>query len=335
MEFSSDEKGMLWLCACAGLEYRERVARLRAVSRPAELLTESGEEEVGRLLARMEREEVFAVSLLDEDYPALLKNSPSPPLLLFGAGRRELLKARMFCIVGSRITPPWAEKLAKLTAERLSRRFAVVTGLAEGGDAAALEGALAGGSPVCVLPCGIDGCYPAAHASLKERVRRAGLLLTEYPFGTQSKKFHFIARNRILAGLAEGTLVVSAGKRSGALITANFALDGGRDVFAFPHNPGAAQGEGCNELIKKGAYLATGAEDIFAAYGMQEDVREEVPLTPAERRVLTVLKESGELHAAVIAERAEIPVYEAAATLASLELKNLVVKAGGNRYTAV
>ena len=116
-------------------------------------------------------------------------------------------------------------------------------------------------------------------------------------------------------------------------MTANFALEIGRDVFAFPHNPGVKQGEGCNELIKKGAYLASGAEDIFECAGIPERREETEALTPEEEKVLNLLRENGELHAAVIAERAELQIFEAAATLASLEMKNLVVKAGGNRYT--
>lgn len=335
MTYSADEKAIIWLCACTDLEYRDRAARLRAVSRPSALLNETRTAQADALLSELERKGRFAITLLSDDYPEQLKGLPNPPFALFGAGNRALLKERMFCIVGSRITPPWAEKLAKLTAERLASHYTIVTGLAEGGDRAAIEGAIPSGKLICVLPCGLDECYPAAHLSLKHRIEKGGLVLSEYPPKDKCRSFYFYARNRILAGLSEGVLVVSAGKRSGALMTANLALENGKDVFAFPYNPGTKQGEGCNDLIKKGAYLASGAEDIFECAGIAEQTAVAEALTPEEEKVLDVLRESGELHAAVIAERSGLQIFEAAATLASLEMKNLVVKAGGNRYTAI
>ncbi|MGN0822714.1 MAG: DNA-processing protein DprA [Candidatus Gallimonas sp.] len=356
MDYTADETAIIWLCA-QNFDYGTRVRLLRAASRPQNLLTEFGkisqsvikrgemrvynndcrspEKSAEAVIAGMRDCGAYAVTLLSEDYPDSLKVIPDPPLALFCIGRRELLKKKKFTIVGSRITPPWAAKEARLVSERLAERFVVATGFAEGGDRAAIDGALGGGNLICVLPLGIDGCYPAAHHALKEQVREKGLLVSEYAPGTGLKKYHFHARNRILAGLSEGVLVASAGRKSGALITANFALEFGRDVFAFPYNPGIAQGAGCNELIKSGAYLCTGAEDIFACYGISSPSRERTELSETERRVLEVLRSEGELHAAVIAERAGIPVYEAAATLSSLEVKNLAVKAGGNRYSAL
>lgn len=349
-----EEKCLIWLSACAGLDNRARVALLRAAKSPKNLFTafetfrsllikeENGfsdstlsrrEREAEAFISRMEEGGQFAVTILSDDYPESLKTVPDPPLVLFGAGRRELLQKRKFCIVGSRITPPYAEKQGKNFAADIARKFAVVTGLAEGGDSAAIAGALESGNLICVLPTGLDECYPAAHASLKEEVRGKGLLLSEYPPEEKVKKYSFHERNRILAGLSEGVLVLSAGMRSGALITANRAADYGKDVFAFPYNIGVAQGAGCNELIKKGACLCTRSADILEYYGFTVEEKNEASLSREEERVLNVLRESGELHTAVIAERAEIKAYEAAATLSSLEIKGLVAKAGGNRYT--
>lgn len=255
--------------------------------------------------------------------------------MLFGEGRRELLKKRKFCIVGSRITPAWAEKIGKQISEGLSERFAIVSGLAEGGDSAAIAGALGSGNLICVLPTGLDNCYPASHAALKDRVKKNGLLLSEYPMSESAKKYSFHARNRILAGLSEGVLVLSAGLKSGTLITANAALDYGREVFALPHNVGVAQGAGCNMLIQKGAGLVTSAEDIFWSFGIESAPREQAALPPEEEKMLAVLRENGELHVAELAEKAGMKIYEAAAVLSALELKNLAVKSGGNKYAAV
>ena len=186
-----------------------------------------------------------------------------------------------------------------------------------------------------MLPNGPDVAYPAAHASLQREVARRGLLLSEYAPGVKTKKYAFHARNRILAGLSDGVLILAAGARSGTLITANCALEYGRELFALPHNVGVAQGEGCNEMIKAGAWLCTCAGDIFAAYGMAAEEKPRIQLSEKEERLLAVLKEAGELHAAVLAERVGLPVFEAQAILASLEMKGLAVRSGGNRFSAI
>lgn len=355
MEYSLQERAIIFLCACTQFDYRERAAILRAAGDPARLLSEDTDflsavkEErkslfpapqdrkraVEKLFEELQKKDYFALTVLSEDYPEALKQIDEPPLVLFGAGNRELIQKRKFCIVGSRLTPSWAEGLTKRIASEISRHFVIVTGLAEGGDLAAITGALESGNLISVLPCGLDECYPAAHHAIKRRVKEQGLLLSEYPLYEKVRTYSFHARNRILAGLSEGVLVVSAGKRSGTSITANRALDYGRDVFAFPYNAGVKQGEGCNELLKKGAQLVTDSEDILSFYGFDNQKTELPPLTEEEERVLAILKEEGELHTAVIAERTGLKVYEAAAALSSLEIKNLAVKAGGNRYSAL
>lgn len=350
MNYTAEERAYLWLCACTKTEYRSRVALLRAAPSPTALLKdaekyfpegtysqplERREREADAFLARLERKGYFAVTLISDDYPEALKHISLPPLVLYGAGRRELLKSRKFCIVGSRLTPPWAAKLGCAIAETLSERFAIVTGLAEGGDLAAIEGGMSKGDIICVLPCGLDECYPAAHASIKEKVRKKGLLLSELMPQENAKKYSFHARNRILAGLSEGVLVLSAAEKSGTLITANCALDFGRDVFALPHNAGARQGEGCNELIKRGAYLTTSAEDILSIYGIVLKEEKKIELTPEEARVLEVLKDHGELHTAQIAEKTGLKIFQVTAILSALEIKGAAVKNGGNKYSAV
>ena len=292
-------------------------------------------QEAEKLFARLDDKGYFALSVMSDDYPEPLRHIDEPPLVLFCAGNRELLKKRKFCIVGSRLTPSWAEALTKRIAGELSKHFVIVTGLAEGGDLAAIEGAKESGNLISVLPCGLDECYPAAHHTYKKSVKERGLLISEYPLDEKVRTYSFHARNRILAGLSEGVLVVSAGKRSGTSITAGKALDYGRDVFAFPYNAGAGQGAGCNELLKKGAQLVTDAEDVLSFYGFDKSEAELPDLSEEEERVLAVLRAEGELHTAVIAERAGLKVYEAAAALSSLEMKNLAVKAGGNRYSSI
>lgn len=338
MKYRAEERAIVWLCALSGKEPRERVAALRAVRDPSHLkeaFEEDARKRTETFLRSLEENNIFALTVVSDDYPESLRVIPDPPLLLYGMGNRSLLQKKKLCIVGSRITPPWAEALCRRMAESLAENFVIVTGLAEGGDGAAIAGALPSGNLISVLPCGLAKCYPAAHTSLKERIAEKGLLLSEYPPEDSATKYAFHARNRLLAGLSEGVLVVSAGEKSGALITASRAAEYGRDVFAFPYNPGTSQGVGCNELLKKGAYVTTGVADILDCYGIEEKTFAAVELSPEEEKLLTILREQGELHAVALSELAGVPVYEATATLAALELKNLIVKSGGNRYTAV
>ena len=350
------ELDYLWLAACAPLSEKERHAVLRACGRalpPAELekicaaVIQSAADgvykgdgaprarEAEAYLARLEKAGCFAVTLASADYPAALRAIPDPPLVLFCKGRRELLAARKFCIVGARSIPPWAAKTGTAIAAELAGRFAVVTGIAEGGDAAVIAGALSSGSLISVLPCGLDRDYPAAHAALKRQIAQQGLIVSEYPLGMLPQKFTFHERNRVLAGLSEGVLVLAAGQKSGTLITADRALAYGRDVFALPHNAGAPQGAGCNELIKQGAYLCTDAGDVLSMFGMERAERSAPSLTEQEQKMLAVLRGAGEGHAAALAQAAGVPVWEAQATLSSLELKGLAARAGGNMYTAL
>lgn len=356
MSYTAEEKGLVWLCSLSGFEPRERIALLRAAKDPALLLRDLEKiapsvireerkgvyngrgperrlEETERFLDEMDEKGQFALFPMSEDFPKSL-SAADPPLVLFGRGNRALLKERRFCIVGSRNTPPWAVKAGEKIARRLAEKFVIVTGLAEGGDRAAIDGALPTGRIISVLPCGLDECYPAAHFGVKEEIARKGLLLSEVPPKEKAAKYSFHARNRILAGLSEGVLLLSAGARSGALITADFALEYGRDVFAIPYNPNVAQGVGCNELIKRGACLTTDEGDILREFGMELPPVGEEKLTPDESRVINLLRESGELHAATLAEKLGKQIYEIAALLASLELKGLVVKSGGNMFGA-
>lgn len=358
MGYSAEERAIIWLSAQGEFDYRARVALLRAAKNPVRLLEQAEkiipqviknaslgvymnsrakrEEQADGLLSSLVDKGYFAVTLMSDDYPEALKAIPDPPLVLYCAGNRALLRARKFCIVGSRLTPAWAEKQGRLMAGSLAKRFAVVTGLAEGGDSAAISGAIASGNLICVLPNGLDECYPAAHASLKRQIAQKSLLVSEYPPSEPLKKYYFHARNRILAGLSEGVFVLSAGQKSGTLITANCALDYGRDVFALPYSLGVSQGQGCNELIKRGACLVTDAKDILSFYGFEEEPQPKAEgLSAQERAMLDVLRETGEEHAATLAARLGLQVWEALAVLSSLEMKNLAVKAGGNRYGAV
>jgi DNA processing protein len=205
------------------------------------------------------------LSSTEKGYPELLRTSPSAPAVLYVRGRVEALAEPQIAMVGSRNPTAGGRATAREFATNLARiGLCITSGLALGIDAASHEGALAGGGlTVAVLGCGLDTVYPKEHAALAERVAASGAVITEFPPGTPALKAHFPRRNRIIAGLSHGTLVVEAAQISGSLITARLAGAAGREVFAIPgsiHNPLA---RGCHQLIRQGAKLVEAVEDIL------------------------------------------------------------------------
>lgn len=205
------------------------------------------------------------------DYPPLLRLVEAAPPVLIAKGRADLAQAIPVALVGARNASAAAMRLARQMAQALAEAgHPVISGLARGIDAAAHEGALAGrqgtygaASTVAVIAGGIDVAYPPEHAALQDRIAAEGLLLAEQPPGTEPTNRHFPARNRIIAGIAAGTVVVEAAFKSGSLITARIAGDYGREVMAVPGSPMDPRSHGCNEMIREGAILVQRAEDII------------------------------------------------------------------------
>ncbi|MGC4079238.1 MAG: DNA-processing protein DprA [Rubrivivax sp.] len=205
------------------------------------------------------------VTLSDAMYPPLLLQTADPPLLLYVQGRVELLAGESVAIVGSRDATPQGLANARDFARELAQAgLGIVSGLAAGIDGAAHEGALAaGGTTIAVVGTGPDRVYPARHRTLARRIAETGAIVSEYDPGTPVLPENFPQRNRIIAALARGTLVVEAAPRSGSLITARLAVEAGREVFAVPGSIHSAQSKGCHALIRQGATLVESAADIL------------------------------------------------------------------------
>ncbi|HET6599282.1 MAG TPA: DNA-processing protein DprA [Burkholderiaceae bacterium] len=205
------------------------------------------------------------ITLGDPLYPKALLEAADPPVLLYAQGRAELLRADSIAVVGSRNPTAQGVENARAFAAHLSGAgLTIVSGLALGIDAAAHEGGLAGAaSTIAVIGTGLDRVYPRRHRELAHRIAAHGLIVSEYPLGTPPLEAHFPLRNRIIAGLTRGTLVVEAALRSGSLITARLAAEAGREVFAVPGSIHSPQSRGCHALIKQGAKLVEGAQDIL------------------------------------------------------------------------
>lgn len=221
---------------------------------------------VDRQLRLLDRHDARIVTFRDRDYPERLLEIYDPPPLLFVSGGWEAEDEQSIAIVGTRFTSAYGRKMAEsFSAELCAYGFTVVSGLARGVDTLAHRTALRGnGRTVAVLGSGLDRPYPAENHKLMASIREHGAVMTEHPFGTGPDAVHFPQRNRIISGATLGTIVVEAGKRSGALITARFALDQGREVFAVPGSLDAAGSEGVNRLIKDGtAKLIQRVEDVI------------------------------------------------------------------------
>ena len=269
----------------------------------------------------------------DADFPELLAAIHDPPqgLYLRGAGRAELLGRPAVAIVGARACSPYGAQVARLLGRELTAAgLVVVSGLARGIDGEAHRGALeAGGATVAVLGCGIDRTYPVAHAELARRIAASGLIVSEYEAGVEPAPWRFPARNRIIAGLAAATVVVEARERSGALITADLALEQGREVFAVPGEITSSLSHGTNNLLRLGATPLTRAEDVLEELGV--DPPPPGPSCEPSGAAGTVLAALADSPAGAdeLARTTGLDAPAVSTALAELELAGLVQAAAG------
>jgi DNA processing protein len=230
------------------------------------------------------------------DFPPLLRaiHDPPPGLFLRGAVAPAVLARPAVAVVGARACSGYGASVARTLARELAAAgLVVVSGLARGVDAEAHRGALeAGGITVAVLGCGVDRDYPAAHAELARRIAERGLLVSEYAPGVEPAPWRFPARNRIIAGLCAAVAVVEARERSGALITADLALEEGREVFAVPGEITSALSAGTNDLLKLGASPLTRAADVLSCFGLEAAAAEAPDVSPDAARLLALLRET-------------------------------------------
>jgi DNA processing protein len=267
------------------------------------------------------------------NFPARLRAiyDPPPALYLRGVGSPELLAGRGVAVVGARACSPYGAQVARMLGRELATAgLVVVSGLARGVDGEAHRGALeSGGLTVAVLGCGIDRDYPASHAPLSRRIEERGLVVSEYEPGVEPAPWRFPARNRIIAGLCEAVVVVEARERSGALITADFALEEGREVFAVPGEITAALSNGTNALLKLGATPLTSTTDVLDALGIEPPEPEaRIAVSPVAAKVLELVREAA-CGADELTTRGVLDAGAVSVALTELELAGLVAAADG------
>lgn len=277
----------------------------------------------------------------DEAYPACLKEIDQPPPILYLRGELTIEDSWAVAVVGTRRVTAYGRQVTEELASYLAQNgVTVVSGLARGVDAIAHQAALkAGGRTLAVMGNGVDRIYPPEHRALAEQILASGALLSDYAPGTPPEGANFPPRNRLISGLSLAVVVVEAGETSGALITAQFAVDQGREVFAVPGNILAPQSKGTNRLIQQGAHPLLSARDVLEALNLtrvseQRLVRRALPADEVETQVLNVLAREP-LHVDEIRNQTGLPIERVSATLVMMELKGMVRQVGGMNYVAV
>lgn len=297
------------------------------------------EEHAVEQLAKLEQHNARLVSILDSDYPDQLKRIYDPPPFLIIKGDFQPQDRLAVAIVGSRISTEYGRQVTEMLCHELSKAgLTIVSGIARGIDSIAHQTAIAhGGRTIGVLGCGLDVTYPPENKKLYEEIAGSGAVVTEFEFGTRPEKFNFPARNRIIAGLSRGVIVVEARKGSGALVTAQHAVEQNREVFAVPGNITSVASHGANELLKQGAIPVTQAADVLLALGIDPSARTaakerpRISLPEAEQVIYDSLSTQPQLvdNLSITVHR---PVGEVLSLLLSLEMAGLVRQLPGKQF---
>lgn len=291
---------------------------------------------------KLKRQEVQFIPISDNRYPKRLLDIAAPPYALYIKGKLPDETKKTVAIVGARECSPYGESMAGKFAKTLAEAgIQIVSGMARGVDSAGQKGALAaGGGSFGILGCGVDICYPRDEIGLYMELQERGGVISEFPLGTKPLPQHFPARNRIISGLSDAVLVIEAKEKSGSLITADMALEQGKDVYALPGPINSNLSKGCNLLIKQGAGVLLSPEDLLEEWGLlsrqnyQKNNLKKFPLESAENIVYSCL----DFHPKSLEQimtMTNIGVAELLDILVGLELKGLIKEVSKNYYTIV
>jgi DNA processing protein len=290
-------------------------------------------------MEKLRRAGVTVLTVYDAEYPLRLKEIYNPPALLYIKGEITRQDDQSVGVVGTRTPSVYGRELtARIVPELASAGLTIVSGMARGVDSIAHHAALQqGGRTIAVLGCGVDVVYPGENRRLYERIQQCGAVVSEYPLGTKPDAYNFPARNRVISGLSMGAVVVEAGLKSGSLITADYALEQNREVFAFPGRATDRESAGANRLIKEGrAKLVTSSEDILTELDLtvavqQLEIKVAIPANDDESKLLALLSHEP-LHIDELVRRTVLAAPTVASTLMMLELKGSIRQIGSMNY---
>ena len=354
MGLTTKELSYIWVDSFINLSYSQKELLfsviedepkiLDAIKRERDLLIdEFGEDKFNTIInsangeylkeniSKLQDNDIFPVCICSSDYPKNLLEIQDPPLVLYCKGDIKLLNTECFSIVGSRHSLPVSLGFTEDYVKGLKDHFTLVTGIAEGVDKVVLTSAIKENAKVISVICGgFDKLYPSAHNDLMDSVKKVGLVISEQPLGVSPMPHMFPIRNRIIAGLSNGVLIVSGSNKSGVLHTYNYAVEYGKEVFAIPYTPNVNSGLACLKILKDGGILTENYLDILSYFGM-EDKSKKVKLNEIEEKIINVIK-TGEMHVEKIANTLNKEVKEISPILSMLEIKGVVIKVGVNAY---
>ena len=283
--------------------------------------------------------EIFQINLSDYDYLRDLPHIPDPPKKLFIRGKLPAKRVKTVAIVGTRKPSAYGREIAtKIASECAKNSIVVISGLALGIDSIAHRAAIdSGGKTIAVLANGVDKIYPRSHEDLGQKILQTnGAILSEYPNNTPARPWQFLARNRIVSGLADAVVIIEAASRSGTLSTANHALDQGKEIFAVPGNITSPLSAGCNQLIKNGANPLTSVEDLLD-FLIPDRFEKQTQLfkgdTREENVILEFLSKNGTTSSDAIIKQTKLSASEFNQAITMLELKGLALNNGGEKWS--
>ena len=335
MRYNDDEKALIMLSY--ETSYQKKRAALERACSPKELYRDYGHADA--TIEELNKKGMTAVTVLSKKYPAALKQIYDPPQVLYCKGDLSLLGdgIEKLAIVGTRRITRYGKDVTREFASAFAKAgICVVSGLARGVDSAAHRAALDdNGKTIAVLGCGADVVYPPENRELYEEIAAKGLIVSEYPPCTPPHAFRFPERNRIISGLSKGVLVTEAGVGSGSMITADCAIEQGRDLYVVPGSIFSDASRGCNDKIKElQAAAVTRPEDITGNVEKRAD-RDAlaVQLTLEQARIISILEDSGSVHFSELLAKSGLGTSELTALLSEMEIYGFINKLGGNYYT--
>ena len=336
MEYTKDQKALIMLSTIEG--YNAKRKKYDSVDRPSELYDDYAIAD--RMIEEMHRNGVEVITILDKDYPPKLKDIYDPPLTLYYKGEKDLLyKENLLAVVGARrVTTYGKNVMQNFIPVFIKSGLLIVSGLARGVDSIGHKMSVeSGAKTIAVVANGLDICYPSENAQLQDDIIKNGIVISEYPLGTKPLQYHFPERNRIISGLSKAVFIPEAGDKSGSLITADDAIDQGRDLFVVPGSIFSPQSVGCNKKIKElQATIVLTPEDVTEAlgYDTKRDKKQSVQLDFDQQRIVDIMKD-GKIHLYELMEKSGMNIAVVSSLLTGLEIMGVIRKLQGNYYEII
>lgn len=335
-DYTNDEKALIILSTLQSYNARKKL--FESVKKPCELYSDFSKAD--EIICKCEKHNIGIITILDEDYPQKLKNIYDPPFVLYYKGNKSLMNRKnILAVVGTRRVSSYGKNiLENFVPKFVEAGLVIVSGLARGVDSIGHRLCLDNrGETIAVVANGLDICYPPENVDLETKIVQRGLVISEYPVGEKSLQYHFPERNRIISALSDGVFIPEAGEKSGSLITADYAIEQGRELFVVPGNIFSSQSAGCNKKIKElQATIVLNPQDVIEAMGLYTNLssKRNLQLNIEQQTIMQIL-EDGCKHFYDLLEKTGMSIGQLPAVLTELEVLGLIRKIQGNFYEIV